>query len=241
MTVPKGSPFNHIMSGRKGNKTVDIIKIAVMVLLGGITGYLVPSLAQQLIDYKGKQKNKEMPRQPGYLSVVCRLVCAAASAGGLGLCGYLNPSWVLLLMAGVIWILGMVILLVDMRIRIIANETILALFVLGIVFRLLTAGFRGIPNSLLTMLVITVIWIFLARIMGLGSVGAGDVKLCGVMGFLYGFPGVDGPILVMAAGLLAFCGAGLLFGKVNRYTMFPMGPFLIVGMLSGLPYVFYRM
>ena len=160
---------------------------------------------------------------------------------GLGACAYFDASWLLLLLAAIIWILGMVVLLVDMRIRIIANETVLALFVLGIILRIATAGIFGLPNSLITMLITMIVWIILASIMGFGKVGAGDVKLCGVIGFMYGYPNIQGPILVMAIGLLVFCGGGIALRKMTLKSMFAMGPFLVAGMLCGLPYLFYTM
>lgn len=212
-----------------------------MLLAGGIGGFLVPMLAQKLIDYKGKQKNKEMPDQPQYLSLLCKVICAVVSAAGLGVCGYLNASWLLLILSAVIWILGMIVLLVDMRIRIIANETVLVLLVLGVIFRIATVGVSGIPNSLITLFLTVNLWIALAQFMGFGKVGAGDVKLCGVIGFMYGYPYVFGPFLVMAISLLVFCLGGIVLRKMTLKSMFALGPFLVAGMLAGLPYLFYTM
>ena len=147
---------------------MNMTKILILALIGGVGGFLSPLLAQKLIDYKGKQKNKEMPQQPQYLSLLCKGVCGVSSMIGLGICGYFGASWMLSLVAAAIWILGMVVLLVDMRIRIIANETVIALFALGVLLRVGTAGLAGLPNSLLTTVVTMFIWISLARILGFG-------------------------------------------------------------------------
>ena len=220
---------------------MDVIKLISMLLVGGIGGFAAPMLAQKLIDYKGKQKNKEMPVQPQYHSIMCKLICAVCSAVGLGVCAYFKASWLLLILAAVIWILGMVVLLVDMRIRIIANETVLGLLALAVVFRFVIAGGFGLLNSLASMVAVMFVWMILGRFIGFGKVGAGDVKLCGVIGFLYGYPNLSTPILIMAVGLLIFCIGGLLFRKMTLKTMFAMGPFLVAGMLCGLPYLFYTM
>ncbi len=104
----------------------------------------------------------------------------------------------------------MVILLVDIQIRLIANETVL---VLGLVFRLMTAGFAGSPNSLLTMIGIMAVWLILCKFLGFGSVGAGDVKLCGAIGFLFGYPAVATPILLMSITRMGYI--GLLTRRMN--------------------------
>lgn len=200
---------------------------------------MAPMLAQKLIEYKGKQKNKEMPVQPQYLSLLCKGICAVGSMAGLVSCAYFDAPWLLLILAAVIWILGMVVLLVDMRIRIIANETVLGLLILAVIFRLIVAGGFGLLNSIMSMIVVMQVWMILGHFVGFGKVGAGDVKLCGVIGFLYGWPGLSAPILILAVGLLVFCIGGLLLHKITLKTMFAMGPFLVAGMLCGLPYLFY--
>ncbi len=220
---------------------MDFVKLILSLLVGAAGGFAVPQLAQGLIDFKAAQKNREYPPQPKYLALWCKLLCAASSMIGLGACAWFDAPWHLLVMAWALWILGMVILLVDIRIRLIANETVLALLVLGLVFRLITAGFAGLPNSLLTMIGIMAVWLFLCKFMGFGSVGAGDVKLCGAIGFLFGYPAVATPILVMAITMLGYIGIGLLTRRINLKSFFPMAPFLVLGMLAGLPWFIYGM
>ena len=220
---------------------MDYIKLAVMLLIGAAGGYMVPELAQKLIDYKAKQKNKEYPVQPQYLSMFCKVISAAVSMAGLGACAYFGASWIVLPLVAAIWLIGAVVFIVDMRIRIIANETVLALLILGLGFRILIGGMKGLPNSFITMIVIMVVWIILGSIMGFGKVGAGDVKLCGVIGFMFGYPNVIAPMLVMAVTMLVYCLIGLKTYRMTVKSTFPMGPFLVLGMLAGIPYMFYTM
>ncbi|MGN0334312.1 MAG: hypothetical protein ACI4DV_01440 [Lachnospiraceae bacterium] len=220
---------------------MDIIRIVSMVAAGGIGGFLVPGLAQKVIDYKGKQKNREMPVQPGYLTMVCRGCCALIAAAGLGLCGYLQSSWLMLILSAIIWIQGMVIIIVDMRIHLIANESILVLLGSAVLFRLLTGGAVGLFNSFGTMIAVIAVWMILGKVLGFWKVGAGDVKLCGVIGFLYGYPAIQMPLLFMAIGLIIFCVGGLVLRKMTLRSMFAMAPFLAAGMLAGLPYLFWTM
>lgn len=220
---------------------MDMVKIISMALVGCVGGFLVPMLTQKFIDYKGRQKNRMMPKQPQYMSIWCKVICAVFSMLGLGVCGYFQPSWTLLVVSAVIWILGMVVLLMDIRIRIIPNEAVLGFLVLSIVFRVIVSGWLGLLNSLITMIITMVIWTSLGGVLGFGKVGAGDVKLCGVIGFMYGYPSVVVPVLVMAISMLLFCVGGLLIRKITLKTMFAMGPYIVIGMLVGLPYLFYTM
>lgn len=215
-----------------------MIKTIIMAVVGMMFGWFVPLFAQKLIDYKGRQKKRSYPENPLYQGLICKIICAVISAVGYGVCGYMNPSWVLLVLVGIIWILGMITIIVDLRIRIIANEVILALLGLSIIFRIVLGGFGSLLNSLLTMIVVMIGCIILGKIMGLWKVGAGDVKLFGVIGFLYGYPDVCAPALLMAATLLAYCVIGLKTYRITMKTMFAMAPFLVAGMLLGLTYIF---
>lgn len=217
----------------------SLIRIAVLAVIGLVGGYFVPGLTQRVLDYKGKQKNKAYPAQPGYMAMPCKLICATVSGVGLGLCAYAEEAWYLLLAVTLVWLVGAVVFLTDVRVRIIPNEAVLALLVLGGVLRVLTAGVSSLLNSLLTMLGIMVVWLVLGGILGHGSVGAGDVKLCGVIGFLFGVPGVVVPVLVMAGSMLLYIVIGLMTRRLRLKSYFPMGPFLVAGMLVGLPYMLF--
>ena len=218
---------------------MDWLKVIIMLVLGFGGGFFVPILAQKLILFKEKQKNKAYPAGKRYTSLGCKFLCAAVSAAGLGVCAYWQPSWFQLVIAAAVWILGMVIMLVDMQVRIIANESVLLLLALAGVHRLVQTGLDGLLNSLLAMVVIIAVWMFLGAFLGWWKVGAGDVKLCGAIGFLYGFPDVCMPLLLMAVATVVFCSGGLLLRKVTLKTMFPMAPLLVAGMLLGLPYIFW--
>ena len=85
------------------------------------------------------------------------------------------------------------------------------------------------------MIVIMFACILLGKIMGLWKVGAGDVKLFGVIGLMYGFPNVVYPVLVMAGAIIVFVLLGLKLYKITLKTMFAMAPFIVAGMLIGIP------
>lgn len=214
------------------------IKIVCMVLAGAAGGYMVPDIAQKLIVHKARQKNIEIQEQPQYLSVFCKMLCAALSTAGLGLCASKHTSWLTLLLVTSIWLIGAVVFIVDMRIRIIANETVLALGILGLGFRISMDGIFSISNSIITMAVVMGVWIVFRSIIGVDKFGAGDVKLCSVMGIMFGYPNVLCPVAVMSLLLFMFCLIGLMLNKITIKSRIPMAPFIILGMMTGILFYF---
>ena len=77
-------------------------------------------------------------------------------------------------------------------------------------------------------------WMILGKMLGSGQIGAGDVKLCAVMGFMFGYPNVIGAMLVTSATLLISCFIGMKGNKMTMKSTLPMGPFLVLGMLAGI-------
>ena len=203
-----------------------------MIVIGAAGGYMVPEIAQKLITYKGRQNKKEYPTQSKYLSVLFKTVFLLVSMIGLGTCGYFGSSWLILLHVALIWLIGAVIFVVDIRIRIIANETVAALFMLGVGFRIMMDGMKALPNSLITMMVLLLLWTIFCKLLGSGQIGAGDVKLCAVIGFMFGYPNVIGAMLVTSVTLLVCCLIGMKAYKMTMRSMLPMGPFLVIGMLT---------
>lgn len=214
-----------------------MLKIVVMAIVGVVIGWFVPILAQKLIDYKSMKNNRTYEEHWWTLKKWCGITCVVFSAGGLGYCGYLNPSWIVLILVGIIWLLGMVTIVVDLRIRIIANEMILAFIPLAIIFRIVLDGPRSVLNSIFTMVIVMTACIILGKIMGLWKVGAGDVKLFGVIGLMYGFPNIVYPVLVTAGAIIIYVLGGFKLYKITMKTMFAMAPFIVAGMLIGIPLI----
>lgn len=201
---------------------------------------MVPGCSQKLIEYKCMKRQKEVPEESRYLSLY-KGACAIFSMLGLGACACMDSSWPALILVAAIWMTGLVVFLVDLQIRMIANETVIVLFVFGLCFRILTGGIHSLPNSILTALGVLVIWMIAGFLLGSHQFGAGDVKLCVVIGFLFGYPDVIFPMFVMTATLFVFCLYSLILHRMTRKSIFPMGPFVIIGMLAGFPYLLYRM
>jgi prepilin signal peptidase PulO-like enzyme (type II secretory pathway) len=138
---------------------------------------------------------------------------------------------------GLLWLffaLFLLILVVDLEHRRVLNVVVYPMACMGLVLALirpelsfssaLIGGLVGFASFLL---------LFLLRP---GGLGAGDVKLAGLIGLLVGFPGVS-VALIVAIGLGGL-GAGflLLFRRVGRRGTIAYAPYLSLGAMVALLY-----
>ena len=89
--------------------------------------------------------------------------------------------------------------------------------------------------------VIGFLWFYLIALAYPRALGAGDVKLAGLVGLITGFPGVVTALTlgVLLGGLVA--GGLLVTRRVHRKTYIPYAPFLVTGawlnLVFGTPFV----
>ncbi len=211
-----------------------ITKISVLYgFMGIIVGYLIPSLSFKIMEYK-KGKNNVESRQELLYSRFSKLILSI-------FCGVV---WTLLairvsnlfvgFLIGILIILGLIIIFIDIQIRIIPNELVMTLTIVGILFQTLNYGMRSFIIAILCMIVMMVVFTSVAGFVGFGKVGAGDVKLSGAMGLVLGYPLVITAVEIMAIILLAFIVIGFIMKKIFLSTMLPLAPFMISGFIFAL-------
>lgn len=128
----------------------------------------------------------------------------------------------------------LLIFVLDLAYRWIPNVVLLPATALAIAISLLT-GQPPITSALLGGLV-GFVWFFIMAVAYRGAMGAGDVKLAGVIGLITGFPGVVAALTIgiiiggVAAALL------LISRRKTRKSYIPYGPFLVTGALITLTF-----
>lgn len=129
--------------------------------------------------------------------------------------------------------------MLDIRLRIIPNDLVLAILILRLVFGLpALLGVPGFPefrlwNSLLGLVVAFVVFL-LPSFTG-KQVGAGDLKLAAAMGFCLGWQGALVAIVLMGLLVLSYAMATPRMPFLAALkTSIPMGPFLSGGMIAVL-------
>lgn len=212
---------------------MDILATMLFSVAGLIIGYKIPEISIKIIEYKKGKTNinyetvNQIPSIMNYF--LCIFNAAAWALGSI----YIENTLIAVLISIQIS-LGIIIAFIDIKIRIIPNELVLTMFVLGIIFQTINYGLQGIIGSIGCMIFIMIVFTAVAGFMGFGKVGAGDVKLAGAIGFSLGYPLVVVAMLTMALVLLAYILAGLALKKIKLTTMLPLAPFLSVGYIFSL-------
>lgn len=210
-----------------------LYKLIIFLNLGLYTGYLIPKLSLKLIEHK-KKTNKVDSNEAQLFDSRINILIILFNGAAWCFTAYTAES---LFAAALICIqisLGLIFAYIDIKIRIIPNELILVLLSLGITYQAFYYGLEGILGSIICMIFIMIVFTALATFMGLGKVGAGDVKLAGAIGFALGYPSVVTAMGAMAAILLSYILIGLALRKIRLTTMLPLAPFLVAGYIFAL-------
>jgi len=202
-------------------------------LAGGAVGFFVPPLCDRLAGYKLRKKGRELEADPRFTGAAARTLCLLANGTGWALCA-IRGEGAAACLAGLIWSLGLAMMVIDLRLRILPNELLAAALAAGAALQVLTGGLSGLSHGVFASLLIFAGLMALGNFMGLYKIGAGDVKLAVVMAMTLGYPMVAAGMGAMAVSMLVFCGAGLLLKKITLKSMIPFGPFLVPGLWVGL-------
>lgn len=197
-------------------------------IIGLIAGCFIPLFGNKIISYKAKQKKKIYVTSE--ISLLAAESYIIASGALFGMAGYfMRPVEGMFIYLFIIT--ALIITYVDNQIRIIANEIVLWILVLGIGYRFLLDGFPGILEGLGGLAVGALVCLLPGLIIKKG-IGAGDAKFIMAAGFVVGYPGVLVLLAVMGAAILACCGVGLFTGKIGLQSYFPMGGFITAGFMA---------
>lgn len=210
-----------------------LYKLIIFAIIGLYTGYIIPKLSLKLIKYKKKTKNidsKEAQLFDSRINILIILFNTVAWS----FTAYTAESLFAAALISIQISLGIIFAYIDIKIRIIPNELVLVLLTLGIIYQAFNYGLEGILGSIICMVFIMIVFTALATFMGLGKVGAGDVKLAGAIGFALGYPSVVTAMGAMAALLLSYILIGLALRKIRLTTMLPLAPFLVAGYIFAL-------
>jgi leader peptidase (prepilin peptidase)/N-methyltransferase len=212
---------------------MNIILKIMYAAIGGLLGYYIPYFSFKIMEYKNGNNNTDNIR----ITVKSQLVkiCLALFNSSIWyLCINNVDSGIVAILVSIQVTLGLLIAFIDVKIRIIPNELVLTILILGIIFQTLLFGMYGIIGSIMSMIFIMIIFTAVAIFMGLGKVGAGDVKLAGAIGFALGYPLIVTAIVTMSIVLFTYIITGLVLKKIKMTTMLPLAPFLVSGYIVAL-------
>ena len=201
---------------------MDVFLIVLLGLAGAALGFGIPDISQSLSLYKCRKKNLTLSPESRFTSAYVKL----------GLC---------LLNGALLFSTAVLIAIIDIRIRIVPNELLLVMLILGIAFQATQFGLTAILVAALCMIGMMVFFTFVAGMVGFDKVGAGDVKLAGAMGLALGYPNIISALIIMCAGFLLFSVIGLLIRKLTLKSMLPFAPFMMTGMVVALASIAFQL
>lgn len=212
---------------------MNTVSALIYGIVGLIIGFKVPNISYKIMEYKkGKDNTAIKNNFLNYKYVAFLLSLFNGIAWFLS--AYHKVGGLYASLIAVQITLALIIAHIDINIRIIPNELVLTIIVLGILYQTIFFGLYGIIGSVMSMIFIMVVFTAVAGFMGFGKVGAGDVKFAGAIGLSLGYPLITTAMGTMAIVLFVFIIIGLLFKKIQMSTMLPLGPFLSAGYLIAL-------
>lgn len=207
--------------------------IACLFGLVGLTlGFKLPSIALEIMKYK-KKDNLEITKH-FLFSNLSNIIFSLTAGSVWFVTALFTEDIVGSLLINILITIGLIIAFIDVNIRIIPNELVLAIIIVGLVFQVISLGFNSILVAFICMVAMMAVFSVVAGFMGFGKVGAGDVKLAGAIGLALGYPLIIIGVIVIALSLLVFIAIGLLIKKIYLSTMLPMAPFMIAGFVVAL-------
>ncbi|PKM72296.1 MAG: hypothetical protein CVU91_09870 [Firmicutes bacterium HGW-Firmicutes-16] len=218
---------------------MNIYLKAMFLLMGAALGYVIPNIAQKLALYKYRKKGMSLEVDSRYTVLPVKVGLCVLNGAAWLLAGYLADNFLIAALVSVLFSTALLMALVDIRIRIVPNELLLVLIILGLAFQAAQFGFAAIIPAILCTVAMMFLFSTVAGFVGFDKVGAGDVKLAGGMGLALGYPAIISGLVIMSAVFLLFTLVGLLTKKLTLKTMVPFAPFMMTGMVFALLYTIY--
>ncbi len=216
---------------------MDIVLIVVLGLTGMVLGFETPDIAHSISKYKCRKKDTELTPNPRFTATYLKLILSVLNGAAWALAGLLTEHLTPTLLTSVLFSTAVLIAIIDLRIRIIPNELLLGMVVVGLAFQAVQFGFTAILISGICMIAMIVFFTVVAGMVGFDKVGAGDVKLAGAMGLALGYPNIITALIIMSVVFLLFSLVGIAIRKLTLKSMLPFAPFMMIGMVVTLAYI----
>ncbi len=208
----------------------------VQAVFFGIFGLIPCFLLEKISIYiiKKKCRDREIDIDMGKLDMKQKAFVFIVNTGLWFFTGLQAGSLYLAVLTSILFSLAMLISIVDLKIHIIPNEFVLVMLIIGVLLQIYYLDIRYFMGAIGCMAGTAAMFLIVGKIMGLHKIGAGDIKLAGVMGFALGYPGILTALMVMGATMLIYCFIGFSRYKISMKSALPLAPFLMIGMSAGL-------
>lgn len=214
---------------------MELIKIGVFLCVGLVTGLFIPKVSHKIILYKCMKRNKDAPEFS--LTRFYELLVIVLNVSLFTLAGWLMPLQGACVVSAFVFI-AFIAIIIDYNIRIICNEIVLLILVLGIFYRLIGGGINSLLGSLAALGIVLVVFGGAALITKLLTkeigVGVGDVKLSMAIAVTVGYSGVFYFLGGVAVAIGGYCLLGMMYHFLTRKSTFPMCGHIMFGFMAAL-------
>lgn len=152
-----------------------------------------------------------------------------------------EKNYITLIILGLIANLSGLILIVDTRVHIIPNMCLFPMLLLMAGYHIIFRDYTGLINGFVAMFFTCYGILAITRLLGFnGYFGAGDIKYLSVGAFMFGL-GINlvGFVVGWVASLFIVILPLLLLKKISRKSMIAYGPYISVGMFTGLMFLYF--
>lgn len=200
-----------------------LLTYIIVILLGGLTGYLLEKLTVNLIKKRTKIQD-ESKYSKSKLSTYIWIVSNSTIWFGIVYIGGVNLNVLEIIL---IFSACIVLSAVDIITRKIPNEIVLFLLIVGIAFIFINNQFATLNLNLMGFVVGFVLF-YLPALIGKGA-GWGDVKFAAIVGLCLGIYNFFAAMVIMGALVIPYLIYILITGKGNLKTKIAYGPFMASG------------
>ncbi|WP_027399111.1 prepilin peptidase [Anaerovorax odorimutans] len=193
---------------------MNIYITMILGALGILIGLFLPFICDQIILYKNKKISLHFKT---YVFNKKIYILFLILNGLLWIYSSAKFEYTFIaLLVSLIFTTAIIITIIDLRIRIIPNELVILMFFLSLPFQIFYFGWMSLLYAFICMIIVGFIFTLVGKFVGLNQVGAGDIKLASVMGFLLGYPYIMIALIGISVSLVLFCLIGLAFKKRKR-------------------------
>jgi leader peptidase (prepilin peptidase)/N-methyltransferase len=213
---------------------MPVYSTALFGLIGTFWGWMITTLVENFETEKCREGSVEIGGGKRFVCLPPRAAVTIINAAAWVFAAIKAKDLVTAFVVSLLFTFAIVITLIDLRIRIIPNELVLAVIILGIIFQLVHFGVKNVIVAAFFMVALMSVLILAANILGFEKIGAGDVKLIGAMGLVLGYPDIITALIATSSSMMLYCIVGLLIRRLKRTSMFPFAPFIMFGMTFSL-------
>ena len=208
-----------------------ILILIVKIIISVTIAWSIRYTSEKYIRYKTR-KNTKLEIKPYKVTSICTSILTAL------ICVYALSEFSLAhaILLILFTYISAVMTCVDNSLRIIGNESVLAMFIVSVIYSLYMNGITGLGNSLITSVGTGLFFVLTYTLMKhlpivIFPAGAGDFKLVLVIAFALGYPQILTALFVTMVVLLIWICVGLLAKKLTLTSTLPMAGFIALGFM----------